>query len=100
MLNFRATRFFSFLILVLTFSFKLTLAQSYYQNFDGADTSKYTSIKILFAKESNNIWQIGKPHKHYFDSAYSKPNVLVTDTSKAYPVNDTSVFSFKLLCAG
>lgn len=40
----------------------------------------------------HNIWQIGPPHKTVFTSAYSAPNVIVTDTANPYPVNDTSVF--------
>jgi len=42
----------------------------------------------------NNIWEIGRPHKVVFDSlsAYSLPNVIVTDTLHPYPPNDTSIF--------
>ena len=29
-----------------------------------------------------NIWQIGTPSKTFFDSAYSVPNAIVTDTTK------------------
>jgi hypothetical protein len=43
---------------------------------------------------SNNKWQIGKPQKTIFDSAYSFPNVIVTDTLHQYSANDTSVFYF------
>jgi len=72
-------------------------AQSYFQNFDGADTSKYNSLIIHFDTANHpNIWQVGRPHKHYFDSAYSRPNVLVTDTSIPYPIKNTSIFSFEV----
>ena len=40
----------------------------------------------------HNIWQIGGPHKHVFNSAYSAPNVIITDTLHPYPPSDTSVF--------
>lgn len=40
----------------------------------------------------NNLWQIGPPQKVLFDSAFSEPNVLITDTLNNYPVNNTSVF--------
>lgn len=41
----------------------------------------------------NNIWQIGPPQKATFTSAYSGPNVIVTDTLNTYPINDTSSFT-------
>lgn len=41
----------------------------------------------------HNSWQIGRPAKAVFDSAFSAPNVIVTDTVAPYPVNDTSVFT-------
>ena len=72
------------------------LAQYYQQDFDGDDTSRNTSLIIHLDTSRQNIWQIGAPHKHYFDSAYSKPNIIVTDTSLPYPVNNTSIFSFEI----
>jgi hypothetical protein len=39
-----------------------------------------------------NIWQIGQPSKTVFDSAYSVPNAIVTDTLLPYPVNNHSSF--------
>lgn len=81
---------------VLLLSFNFCFAQSYQQDFDGNDTSKYNSIFVHIDTGSQNIWQIGRPHKHYFDSAYSRPNVIVTDTSIPYPVSNTSIFSFTL----
>lgn len=40
-----------------------------------------------------NLWQIGKPQKILFDSAYSQPNAIVTDTIQFYPVNNHSAFT-------
>lgn len=40
----------------------------------------------------NNVWQVGHPQKTIFTSAYSSPNVIVTDSINPYPTNDTSVF--------
>ena len=40
----------------------------------------------------SGIWQVGKPHKKFFDSAYSFPNAIVTDTVNPYPVNNHSAF--------
>ena len=39
----------------------------------------------------HNIWQLGKPDKPFFDSAYSIPNALVTDTIEPY---DTLIDSY------
>ena len=44
----------------------------------------------------NNQWQIGKPQKTVFDSAYSYPNALITDTLHACRPNDTSVCILKI----
>ena len=43
----------------------------------------------------DNIWEIGHPDKTIFNSACSEPNVIITDTSNTYPINDTSVFIVK-----
>lgn len=40
----------------------------------------------------NNIWQIGQPAKAIFDSAYSFPKAMLTDTQNSYPVNNKSSF--------
>lgn len=41
---------------------------------------------------ADNIWQIGQPSKVFFDSAFSAPNAIVTDTLLNYPVNVNSHF--------
>jgi hypothetical protein len=43
----------------------------------------------------NNKWQIGAPQKNLFTSAYSPTNVIVTDKTNSYPINDTSIFIIK-----
>ena len=45
--------------------------------------------------DSNSVWQIAKPNKKVFKKAFSNPNVIVTDSSKAYPISDTSHFLIK-----
>lgn len=40
----------------------------------------------------NYSWQIGQPSKGVFNSAYSVPNAIVTDTLNPVPANDTSTF--------
>jgi len=47
--------------------------------------------------DSDNVWQIGVPHKAVFDTAYSPNNVIVTDVLHPYPRNDTSSFTFAKL---
>lgn len=72
-------------------------AQSPYQQFqyfDGADTGKYAIKVKLLPGTPTNIWQIGRPHKTIFNMAATKPNVIVTDTVKKYPSNNTSSFTF------
>jgi len=49
-------------------------------------------IFIDTVSNENNIWQIAQPSKVIFNSAYSIPNVIVTDTLNYYPPNDTSSF--------
>ena len=46
----------------------------------GIDTSEY------------NIWQIVKPQKQFFDSAYSRPLAIITDTLLFYPDTNHSYF--------
>lgn len=44
----------------------------------------------------NGCWQIGPPDKTVFDSAYSAPNALVTDTLLPYPVGGISYAEFSV----
>ncbi len=54
-----------------------------------------TLIKID-TSQNDNIWQIGAPHKIIFDSAFSRPNAIVTDTVNYYPINNISSFQFTI----
>jgi hypothetical protein len=69
-------------------------AQYYWNESFEAPNDGYRSHFIMDTTHSNNKWQIGRPHKVVFDSAsaYSMPNVIVTDTLNPFPANDTSVF--------
>ncbi|MFT5820736.1 MAG: hypothetical protein ACI8ZM_001983 [Crocinitomix sp.] len=40
----------------------------------------------------DNIWQIASPNKVVFIEATSSPNVIITDSTNSYPINDTSSF--------
>jgi len=44
---------------------------------------------------SGNIWNICTPHKTVFDSAFSTPHAILTDSTGPYPVNTTSSFIIK-----
>ena len=75
-------------ILALTVAHTRTYAQwTYSVTFES--NSQLVSIDT---SQVNNIWQIGKPQKYFFDSAYSKPKVIVTDTINKYPINNISSF--------
>lgn len=50
------------------------------------------SLFIDTISNPDNIWQIGRPSKALFNSAYSVPNAIITDSADYYPTNDTSVF--------
>ncbi|NOQ71408.1 MAG: T9SS type A sorting domain-containing protein [Crocinitomix sp.] len=40
----------------------------------------------------DNLWQIATPNKTVFTAASSSPNVIITDSTSSYPINDTSSF--------
>lgn len=69
-------------------------SQTYYQYFDGADTSAWNSIFMQLDSSANNVWQIGAPQKMIFNNAATQPNTIVTDTLQFYPVNANSSFQF------
>lgn len=51
---------------------------------------------IQLDTSTQNIWQIGEPQKPFFDTAYTCPNALVTDTINPYPVANNSYFDLTL----
>lgn len=69
-------------------------------NFDDGFTPSGYSLQIDTVTYPNNIWQIGAPQKNVINSAFSPPNVIITDKSDQYPPNDTSVFLFKHIDQG
>jgi hypothetical protein len=46
--------------------------------------------------QPNNLWQIGSPSKLEFDSAWSAPNALMTDTLNLFPPGNISSFTIQL----
>lgn len=81
-----------FLSLTLTF----IAATSFGQGVWGIDFEVITVLDRVLVDtihDPNNIWQIGHPNKLIFNTAYSNPNAIVTDTLGFYPTNDTSSFT-------
>lgn len=66
-------------------------------NFDG-DTCYKQVLIIDTVNYKHNVWQIGKPNKTVFTSAFTSPNAIVTDTIHQFPQADTSVFLLRLPC--
>ena len=84
------TKILIFLILII-YSFAVK-AQSTLINFEDTSTLKFISIDTA---NHSNIWQIGNPDKVLFNSAFSTPNCIITDTINSYPTNNNSVFLIK-----
>lgn len=76
------------LILLFTSSLITLHAQRNQINFDDG----YIDWITIDTTNINNSWQIGPPQKILFDSAFSDPNVIITDTLNIYSINDTSIF--------
>jgi len=74
-----------YFIALATFTLK---AQQSQINFDDG----YLERIEIDSANPNNQWQIGKPHKLKFDSAFSFPNGIITDTLNYYSINNTSSF--------
>lgn len=63
--------------------------------FEG-DYSDYNCLFYRDVTDTVSPWQIGKPLKTTFDTAYSGTRVIVTDSAGSYKPNDTSSFTVKL----
>ncbi|HEX2616136.1 MAG TPA: hypothetical protein VHL57_01275, partial [Flavobacteriales bacterium] len=64
-------------------------------NFTDFDPGGQDDIQWTLLDTADNIWQVGPPQKSFFTTAYSAPNVLVTDTVAPYPPNDSSAVLVK-----
>lgn len=85
---------------MLLFAIGKTFGQSpeYYLNFENSNELQHLSIDT--SSDTSNIWQVGSPQKTIFSSAFSLPNVIVTDLLNPYPINDTSVFMITNIAGG
>lgn len=82
--------------ILLSISLTLVAASLFAQptwDIDFENTTWLYRVIIDTTSNPNNIWQIGHPCKTLFNSANSNPNVIVTDTTNPYPINDTSSFT-------
>jgi hypothetical protein len=62
------------------------------QNIDSLTFEMNAARAEIDTANHANIWQIGKPSKVIFNSAYSPTKAIVTDTLNPYPVNSHSSF--------
>jgi hypothetical protein len=72
------------LTLLLLFPF-CAAAQMLELTFDADDALYPHFITIDTGSHLHNSWQIGRPGKSVFDSAYTLPNAIMTDTLNTYP---------------
>lgn len=76
--------------IILFFTFHLSLSAQWF----------YDEVKINFESptpnflkiDSSSIWQVGKPRKFGLSIKDSFNHVIITDSLKAYSINDTSYF--------
>lgn len=65
-----------------------------------SDTVTFDSLMpsyiILDTTQANNVWQVGAPSKLNFNSAWSAPNALMTDTLLPFLPGNTSSFTIQL----
>jgi hypothetical protein len=55
-------------------------------------SNSHLKMDVVFYNDSGNIWQVGKPKKHFFDTAAEGQQAAVTDTANTYPINNYSYF--------
>lgn len=81
------------LIITLLLLLGSSAAFGQYQYFEG--DWNWLEVKIDSTLPGNR-WMIGQPQKVIFDSAFSRPNAIVTDTMLPYPSGQRSVFQVRL----
>ena len=64
---------------------------------DFENTACHNQLILDTLNNKKSLWQIGKPQKEILNSAYSSPNVIITDTINPYPPNTDSHFIVKHL---
>ncbi|MCT4582966.1 MAG: T9SS type A sorting domain-containing protein [Flavobacteriales bacterium] len=79
------------LLLILNIFLSITSIFTQQVTIDSCDFEQPCSV-IEIDTSSSNIWELGKPSKVLFDSAYSFNRVLITDSISNYPINNHSSF--------
>ncbi len=59
------------------------------------DTIDFENTTSLIFFDDDSLWQTGPPQKLLFDSAWSPPNVIITDTVQVYPDSTETYFYLK-----
>lgn len=77
----------NFILIFISFLFLHVRAQIDTINFESSSFHL-----ILDSSNVGNIWQIAHPSKVVFDSAYSAPRAIITDSINPYPINNQSSF--------
>lgn len=92
----KKVNFFLFIFLFATHGF--SQINPFYGIYDLDSCKFFGDTKMIsFTDSSQTLWQIGKPSKPYFDTAYSKPYAMVTDTINPYPKGVNAYFDLVLL---
>ena len=55
---------------------------------------------VVGNQPQDSLWQIGKPQKTLFDSAFSNSFAIITDTINSYPESSYATFSFRTTIGG
>ena len=87
-------------LLTLVFAFNITCYSQIIIGYGihNIDSCKFENQNTMIKLDTSvqNIWQIGKPTKTFFDSAYSATNAVVTDTLNPYPISNHSYFDLTI----
>ena len=73
-----------------------TLHAQPFITFEAGDTAIANYLSIDTTHYPHNNWQIGKPQKSVFDSAFWSNRAIITDTLNPYSTGDTSAFVVKV----
>jgi len=79
------------MVLSLSASAQWPIAQQF---FEGPDMNQYPFEPTIDTTHGLSAWQIGTPSKTVFDSAYSLPRAIMTDTMNPVSSLDTARFEF------
>ena len=82
------------LFVVFSISFCLkSVGQTVYYPLDSCNFDNSICSQISVSTDTQNIFQIGAPHKLFFGNAYSQPNAIMTDSVHPYKKNNFSYFN-------